>query len=309
MTGLIRIGTRGSKLALVQAERVKNVLRERFTGLKIETVVIKTKGDKILDSPLAKIGEKGLFIKEIEDALLRKEIDLAVHSLKDLPADLPGGLILGAVLKRDEVRDALISKNGKRLIELREEDTIATSSLRRKAQILNYNCNLALVDIRGNIDTRLNKMQEGHCTALVLAACGLERAGLREKITEYLDPEIMLPAAGQGIIGIEIRKDDELSEIVNRINHEATYRSAIAERAFLRKLEGGCQVPSGCLTAVRDRSCAITGLIADLEGKTVIRKKITGPLEDFTMLAEKLAEAILREGGATILAAIRDGNK
>lgn len=303
----IRIGTRGSKLALVQADRVKAELLERFPGLEIERVIIKTRGDKILDIPLARIGGKGLFIKEIEEALLQDEIDLAVHSLKDLPTSLPGRLILRAVLEREDPRDALVSLHGKSLEALSALDRIATSSLRRRSQLLVRDRSLRVIDIRGNIDTRLRKMEEGYCEALILAACGLKRVGLAGRITQYLEPEIMLPAVCQGIIGLETRREDEAVErMVSQINHPPTFLAAEAERAFLNTLEGGCQVPVACRTFVEKERVTIAGLIADPEGRTVIRKTTEGKPAAAARLARELAGSILKEGGAEILESIRE---
>ncbi len=303
----IRIGTRGSKLALVQADRVKAELLERFPDLEIERVIIKTRGDKILDTPLAKIGGKGLFIKEIEEALLQDEIDLAVHSLKDLPTSFPERLTLGAVLEREDPRDALVSLHGKRLKALSASDRIATSSLRRRSQLLGRNRSFRVVDIRGNIDTRLRKMEEGYCEALILAACGLKRLGLAGRITQYLEPEIMLPAVCQGIIGLEIRREDGAIEgMVSQINHPPTFLVAEAERAFLNTLEGGCQVPVACRALLEKERVTIAGLIADPEGRAVIRKTTEGKAEEAAQLGRELADSILKEGGAEILESIRE---
>ncbi len=311
----IKIGTRGSKLALVQAEIVKTGLKELFKDLNIELIIIKTKGDKILDSPLSQIGDKGLFIKELEEALLKKEIDMAVHSLKDMPADLPDSLVLGAVLKRGEVRDVLITNHGKFLNELTSEDTIATSSLRRKAQLLKYNPNLKIIDIRGNIDTRLKKMKLGLCDAIVLAGAGMERLGYDNEITEYLNPEIIMPAICQGIIGIEIRKDDKpILNLINSINHKETNICAYAERALLKKLQGGCQIPVGCISSIDKNKSdknyfQITGAVFDLEGKLMVKKNLSGTSETTIETSIQLANLILQDGGNIILKDIRAGQE
>ena len=305
----VRVGTRGSKLALIQAESLTRELEMSDPGLACELVVIKTRGDKILDSPLSSIVGKGLFITEIEEALLSGEIDLAVHSLKDLPTELPEDLELGAVLKREDARDALVSRSGKTLDEFSPEETIATSSLRRKAQLLHHNPDYRIVDIRGNIDTRLKKLENGACDALVLAASGLKRAGYANRITEYLDPELMVPAACQGVIGIEVRSNNqEVKSMMQAINHEATMSAVLGERAFLGVLEGGCQVPIGCLSGAHGEKIAITGLISDLDGRRVIRKKVSGNLQNGVQLARDLAEQMLSDGGSEILAEIRASN-
>ncbi len=307
--GRVRVGTRGSKLALIQAESLTRELEKSDPGLTCELVIIKTRGDRILDSPLSNIAGKGLFITEIEEALLSGEIDLAVHSLKDLPTDLPEDLELGAVLKREDARDALVSRSGKTLDEITPEETIATSSLRRKAQLLHCHSDYRIVDIRGNIDTRLKKLENGACDALVLAASGLKRAGYAHRITEYLDPDLVVPAACQGVIGIEVRRNnEEVENMMKAINHEATMRAARAERAFLGILEGGCQVPIGCFSGVSGGRFEMTGLISDLDGRRVVKKKASGNLNNAVQIARDLAEQILSEGGSEILEEIRASN-
>ncbi|RKX79595.1 MAG: hydroxymethylbilane synthase [Spirochaetes bacterium] len=318
------IGTRGSRLALIQAEKVKQALERVFQGksrdnnrlggdfssISIKIKTIKTRGDKRLDSPLSKIGEKGLFIREIEEALLSGEVDIAVHSLKDLPVQIPGGLKLGGVLKRDEPRDVLVSLKRKQLIDLEKGDTLATSSLRRKAQILYFNRELRIVDVRGNVDTRLRKLKEGLANALILAGAGLLRAGYEEEITEFIPMDIMLPAACQGIIAMETREDDPFcAEIVEAVTHSETFICAKAERAFLKIMEGGCQVPIGCYSQLNgtgiESKFSVTGLISDLEGKRLIRKSAMGAVPEAEKISAKLAEEILASGGVEILDEIR----
>lgn len=302
----IIIGTRGSKLALWQAETVKKELEKAHPQLLVEIEVIKTKGDKILDVSLSKIGDKGLFTKEIEQALLDCKIDLAVHSLKDLPTELPVDLILGGMLQRAEVRDVFLSKDGRKLSEFTAKDRIATSSLRRKAQLLSYNPELTIVDIRGNVDTRIQKMNDGHCDALIMAGAGIIRLGYEELITEILEPEIMLPAVSQGAIAIEIREDDVATQLlVDRISHEQTRLITLAERALLRELEGGCQVPVGCFSELDGDAYKLTGLVASTDGKTIIRKAFQSSLEEASEKAIELAQAILNDGGKEILDQIR----
>ena len=302
----IKIGTRGSKLALWQAEQVKSTISTAFPNLSVEIQVIKTKGDIILDVALSKIGDKGLFTKEIETALINGEVDLAVHSLKDLPTELPEGLVIGGMLPRGEVRDVLISKNGKKLCEMTENDRIATSSLRRKAQLLHYNPKLTIVDIRGNVDTRLKKMNDGHCDALIMAGAGIIRLGYENLITEFIAPEVILPAVSQGAVAIEIREDDEhIQRIIDAISDEQTWQTTMAERWLLRTLEGGCQVPVACFSETAGNQIKLTGLVADVDGKTVIRKAVSCPIEEASEKAIELAQSILDEGGKEILESIR----
>jgi hydroxymethylbilane synthase len=303
----VRIGTRGSRLALTQAEMVRSALNARFPGLQAEIMTIKTRGDRILDSPLSKIGGKGLFIREIEEALAAGRIELAVHSLKDLPTTLPGGLVLGGALAREDPRDALVSREGQALEELPDGERVGTSSLRRAAQLLSLRPGLRVVDLRGNVGTRLSKMEHGECDALILAACALDRAGLGGRISERLRPELMLPAACQGIIGIETRRDDRrTAELVAGINDHRSYQMAAAERTFLSRLEGGCQVPAGCLSAIEGENATIEGLVASLDGRRLIRRSRIGPAGQLAALAEELAEQMLAEGGGEILEGIRN---
>ena len=308
-TNPFRIGTRGSKLALYQANKVKSEVENRFPDLQAELVVIKTKGDKILDVSLSKIGGKGLFTKELEVALLMDEIDVAVHSLKDLPTFFPDGLKLGGVLKRAEVRDALISRNHKTLKQLTSNDTIATSSLRRKAQLLAYNPNLKIIDIRGNVDTRLQKMESGHCDAMIMASAGFQRLGLEDKITEIIDPEIIVPAVSQGAIGLETRENDpEVEKIVNAISDSQTMIVTKAERAFLRSIEGGCQIPVGAYSEIKEDEYIITGIVASLDGSTVLKHTAKGSVSEAQQLALQVSKSLLDQGAAKILEEIRSGN-
>ncbi|WP_299577608.1 hydroxymethylbilane synthase [uncultured Sunxiuqinia sp.] len=302
----IKIGTRGSKLALWQAETVKSELEKAHPNLQFELEIIKTKGDKILDVALSKIGDKGLFTKEIEQALYDNTIDLAVHSLKDLPTELPENLIIGGMLKRAEVRDVFISKDGRKLADFTAKDKIATSSLRRQSQLLHFNPDLQIVDIRGNVETRLKKMNDGHCDALIMAAAGILRLGYEDVITEMLDTEIMLPAISQGAIAIEIREDDERTQLLlDAITDEPTRATTLAERSLLRELEGGCQVPVGCFSEVKGDQIKLTGMVASLNGAKRIRKSIEASLEEASEKAIELAQAILDDGGKEILDSIR----
>lgn len=307
---IVKIGTRGSKLALYQAEKVKEALENKFSEINFKIEIIQTKGDKILDVALSKIGDKGLFTKEIENSMLRGETSMAVHSLKDLPTVLPQNLCLGGVLARGEFRDALVSKNGKKLNELTEKDIIATSSLRRKAQLLSMNPGFNIVDIRGNVITRLKKMDEGHCDAMIMAAAGLQRIGLAERITEVLQPEEFIPAVSQGAIAIEIVENDtETARLVEAITHKPTLDAVLAERAFLNTLEGGCQIPIGCYTNINQNTFSITGFVADIDGTKKMIDTMSGQLSDAQQIAKQLAEKFIEQGAAKIIANIRDINK
>jgi hydroxymethylbilane synthase len=302
----IRIGTRGSQLALYQANLTKKLLLEKFPEATVEITIIKTKGDKILDVALSKIGDKGLFTKELETALLENEVDIAVHSLKDLPTTLPEGLKLGAVLERGEFRDALVSKDGRKLSELNGNDIIATSSLRRQAGLLRQNKNFKIVDIRGNVETRLRKMEDGYCDAMIMAAAGLQRLNLEKYITEIIDPEVIIPATSQGVIAVESRNDDSrIDSYLNEINHPATWKAIEAERGFLRKIEGGCQVPVGCFTKTEGNSISITGFVAAIDGSEYLSDSETGLQENAELTGVKLAEKLIAKGASRILSDIR----
>ena len=303
---IIRIGTRGSQLALYQANLTKKLLLEKFPEAIVEITIIKTKGDKILDVALSKIGDKGLFTKELETALLENEVDIAVHSLKDLPTTLPAGLKLGAVLERGEFRDALVCKNGRKLSELTENDVIATSSLRRQAGLLRQNKNFKIVDIRGNVETRLRKMEDGYCDAMIMAAAGLQRLNLEKYITEIIDPEVIIPATSQGVIAVESRNDDSrIDSYLSEINHPATWKAIEAERGFLRKIEGGCQVPVGCFTKTEENSISITGFVAAIDGSEYLSDSETGLQENAELTGVKLAEKLIAKGASRILSDIR----
>lgn len=304
---LIRIGTRGSRLALYQAEQVQVKISAVHPEINTEVVIIKTKGDKILDVALSKIGDKGLFTKELERELNNEKIDMAVHSLKDLPTELPESFRIGAVLERADFRDALVSRDHKKLKELSGNNRIGTSSLRRQASLLHLNKDLQIVDIRGNINTRLRKMEEGYCDAIVMAAAGLVRLGLEEHITEILNPETFVPAVSQGVIAVETRKNDQyINEICEKLNHQQTWLACIMERAFLKTLEGGCQVPAGCFTRLEDSSVSITGFVASPDGKIYIKEQLTGPFGEYEELGRQLAEKLLATGGDRILKEIRN---
>jgi len=298
----LRIGTRASQLALFQANWVKEKLEQAHSPLRVTLVKIKTTGDKIQDVPLAKIGGKGLFVKEIEEALLAKKIDLAVHSIKDVPTEFPEGLHLSVITKREDPRDAFISREGISLKELPQGAKIGTSSLRRQAQLLHSRCDLELIPLRGNLDTRLKKLNTLGIDGIVLACAGLKRLGLDEKITEILPIDISLPAIGQGALGIETRVgDEEVEEKIRFLNDPDSSIAITAERAFLKRLGGGCQVPIAAFGRIMDPVLQIDGLVGTIDGKRLIRHRIEGPIERAEALGVELAEILLKKGAGEIL--------
>jgi hydroxymethylbilane synthase (EC 2.5.1.61) len=295
---LLRLGTRKSKLALWQANFVKEKLEA--LGCKVELVPITTTGDKILDAPLAKIGGKGLFVKEIENALLAGEIDLAVHSLKDVPMVIPEGLTLSAITEREEPYDVLISRNGNKLEELPSGAVVGTSSLRRQVQIKRRRKDLRVEILRGNVDTRLRKLKEGLYDAIVLAYAGVKRMGLSGEISQIL--EDFIPAVGQGSLAIETRAEDErVINFVKVLNHGESWLRAVCERAFLRELQGGCQVPIGAYAWIEGDRIKIKGFISDLEGERFLEGYEEGSLQEAEGVGKRLAQRLLREGGEEIL--------
>lgn len=300
------IGTRASALALWQAHWVRDNLARRFPQCKIEIRHIVTTGDKIQDVPLAKIGGKALFTKEIETAMLRGEIDLAVHSMKDIPTVLPTGLVIAAVTERMHPGDALISPNYKTLDKLPQGARIGTSSLRRRAQIRACRPDLTIVELRGNVDTRIKKIQTEALDGIILAAAGLHRLGLDGHITQMLPMKVCLPAVGQGALAVETRRDDEeVVSMVKTLEHQATRLAVTAERAMLDELEGGCQVPCGALARLEGDCLHMEALIADLDGKVSIREIMTGPFQQPADLGRKMARSLLERGGREILARLR----
>lgn len=306
---ILRIGTRGSMLALQQSNHVKESLESLWPGLRIELQIIKTTGDKILDVPLAKVGGKGLFVKEIEDALLAREVDMAVHSVKDVPALLPDGLIIGAIPRREDPRDVLILRNGSKLTDLPQGAKAGTSSLRRRAQLLRLRPDLQVENLRGNLDTRLRKLQEGMYDAIMLAAAGLHRLGWKDRITVYLDPSEFVPAIGQGAVGIEVRADDEaVREKLAPLHHPDTAVAVEAERSLLKELEGGCQVPIGGHARVEGDELELTGLVASLDGKEVFRITERGPRAAAKDLGIEVARRLLNTGARRILDELCQGD-
>ena len=301
----IKIGTRGSLLAKTQSTWVKKQIEAEHPDVSVELVIIVTKGDKILDVPLAKVGGKGLFVKEIEEALLRKDVDLAVHSMKDVPAELPEELHLGIIPVRENPHDAFISSKYASLADLPQGSTVGTSSLRRRAQLAALRPDLEIVDLRGNLDTRLRKLDEGQFQAIILAAAGLNRLGMSSRATGYFTSEEMLPAVGQGSLGIELRKDDtELLVGLQFLNDTKTTTAVVAERAFLYRLEGGCQVPIGAFAEVSEDQVKLTGMVASVDGKVVLKESMTGPVAEAYDLGTGLANKLLDMGGREILAEV-----
>ncbi len=297
---MLTIGSRGSQLALWQARWIQ--ARLQGFGMESRIQVIHTTGDKITDVALSKVGTKGLFTKEIEEALLDRSIDLAVHSLKDMPTELPAGLILAAIPEREDPRDAIV---GARLSELKNGAHVGTSSLRRAAQLRVLRPDLQISDIRGNLDTRLRKLDEGKYDAIVLASAGLRRLGWQERITELLEPDVMCPAVGQGALAVETRDDSgEAREICRRLEHVDTRIAVTAERAVLAALGGGCQVPIGAHATLDGGAIQIRAIVVSPDGAQVIRKQAGGNASDAARLGRVLGDQLLAEGGARILEAV-----
>jgi len=302
---VFRIGTRGSQLALAQSRWVKERIEETHPHVRVELVRIKTTGDKILDSPLSKIGGKGLFVKEIEEALIEKRIHLAVHSMKDVPAELPEALTLCAFPERVDPRDALISLGDRTLDQLHQAAKVGTSSLRRAAQLRHIRPDLDLVPLRGNVDTRLRKLTSADISAIILATAGLRRLGFEDRITQIISTEQVLPAIGQGALGLETRRDDtETISLIHFLNHSPTEIAVKAERAFLKRLQGGCQVPIAGFAHLEDESVHLTGMVAELDGTALLRDKITGPVNQAEDLGTTLAGRLLAQGADKILTRI-----
>jgi hydroxymethylbilane synthase len=302
---ILRIGTRGSKLALVQSEWVRAKVEERYPDVKVDLIRITTKGDKILDSPLSKIGSKGLFVKEIEDALLRKEVDIAVHSMKDLPTELPDFVHLPIFPEREDPHDALISIDNRTLGDLPEASTVGTSSLRRSAQLLHLRSDLDVVPLRGNVDTRLRKLESGDLQAIMLAVAGLSRLGLSARISHIFSSDELLPAIGQGALGLEIRKDDaKVWELLRFLNHEPTEATIKAERAFLKELGGGCQAPIAAYGCLYGDGLILKGMVAELDGTRVLRDEVRGERDSPEDIGITLAGKLLSAGADQILECI-----
>jgi hydroxymethylbilane synthase len=301
------IGTRGSELALWQTNWVKDKLQKSFPSFSFETKIIKTKGDKILDSSLSKIGDKGLFTREIEKLLLSGDIDLAIHSLKDLPTVLPEGLSIGAVSERIDQRDMLISKKYESIDDLPQGARVATGSLRRKSQLLNYRPDLNVVDIRGNLNSRFRKFDEPDIDAMILAYAGVNRLAIDGYIRTIIPTDIMLPATCQGIMAVEVReKDKDVMDVVKVINNKHSEIESKAERSFLNRLEGGCQIPVGVFSKSAEFSMYMEGMVGTLDGRIVIRERIIGNDSKPEELGHNLALMILEKGAKPILDEIRN---
>jgi len=302
MPRTITIGTRGSKLALWQADWVKSSLQSTHPSLPVDIVIIKTKGDKILDVPLAKVGGKGLFVKEIEEALLDGRIDLAVHSMKDMPSVIPPGLCIGAVPDRETHNDVIVSKSGSPFAELVSGAKIGTSSLRRAAQLRHARPDIEIVPLRGNLDTRLLKVQAGNLDAIVVAAAGMKRLKMTQQITEYLDESIMLPAVAQGALCVETRDDDtDTRELIKKLDHPETRAAVLGERAFLSRLGGSCQVPIAGYGKRADDRYVLKGLVADPDGSVMIKDALSGDMAQTEQIGTALAEQLLARGAGEIL--------
>ena len=302
----LRVGTRGSELALAQTRGVVTSLKQRHPGLEIEIETIRTQGDMVTDVPLSLMGDRGLFIKEIESALLDGTVDFAVHSMKDLPTELPTGLILAAVTERLDRRDMLIARKAGSLETLPRDGTLATGSLRRRSQVLAARPDLRIVELRGNITTRLRKFSQSRWDAMVLASAGLVRLGVAEHVFTPIPTDQMLPAVGQGALGLEARADDrEVLQYLSDLDHHETSFQVEAERALLRRLQGGCQVPIGASCTLLDHRLVLEAYIGTPDGRRHLRRKVEGSKEKPRELGESLARQMLREGGSEILDEVR----
>lgn len=307
MSGKFVIGSRGSELALWQANFVKSSLENFFPEDQFEIKIIRTTGDEVLDTALSKIGDKGLFTRQIEAELLAGTIDMAVHSLKDLQTLHPEGLVIGAVCERETPNDVFVSKTGGSIGDLPEGAAVATGSLRRRSQLLHYRPDLRIEEIRGNIPTRLKKFDESDLDGMILAYAGIHRLGLGDRISQLVPFDIMLPAVGQGAVAIEIRKQDErATNIVSKLDDRVTHLCVTAERAFLRKLEGGCQVPIGALATLDGDNLTLEGMVGGLDGAVVIRRSISGDTKDAESLGIRLADTLIAMGARELLDTTRE---
>jgi hydroxymethylbilane synthase len=302
---VIRIGTRASQLALAQALWVGNRISDRYPDTKVEIVKIRTRGDRIIDRPLSSIGGKGLFVKEIEEALKRDDIDVAVHSLKDVPAEIPEDLHIGIIPEREDPHDVIISRNDIVLNHLPQRSSIGTSSLRRTAQLLHYRPDLNVIPLRGNLDTRLRKLHTEDLQAIIIAAAGLRRVGLSERITQSLPFGVMLPAIGQGALGLELRRDDhKVKSFLEFLDHYPTRLAVEAERSFLLELRGGCELPVGAHAVLDGKVVYLDALVASPDGKRVFRNSMEGPADEAELIGARLARMLLNSGAQQIIDAI-----
>jgi len=302
-TRTLRIGTRASALALWQANWVKDELEKRYPDLDVSLTKIKTQGDKILDVPLAMVGGKGLFVKEIQEAMLRNEVDIAVHSMKDVPTFFPDGTGLRCITEREDPRDIAILRPGYTSFSaIRQNGRIGTSSLRRKAQLLNLRPDLEMVDIRGNVQTRIKKLEDDNLDAVILAAAGMHRLGFTDQIGEYFDPKVCLPAIGQGALGLESRLDDTVTnDLIDFFNHPPTSYAVTAERAVLSTLEGGCQVPIAAFGTVSGDQLELTGLVSDVLGQKMLKETMSCHVDQAVETGVALAKKLLEQGAGEIL--------
>ncbi|WP_338365192.1 hydroxymethylbilane synthase [uncultured Pseudoalteromonas sp.] len=304
-TKLVRIATRKSALALWQAEFVKAQLEHFHSDVRVELVPMSTQGDIILDTPLAKIGGKGLFVKELEQAMLDGRADIAVHSMKDVPVEFPQGLALHTICEREDPRDAFVSNNYATLSDLPKGAVVGTSSLRRQCQIRAMRPDLVIKDLRGNVNTRLAKLDDGQYDAIILAAAGLLRLKMDERIADYIEPEVSLPANGQGAVGIECRVDDEVTKaLLAPLEHNQTRIRVNAERAMNRHLEGGCQVPIGAYALVDGEQVHLRGLVGAVDGSEILYDEVTGHINDAEAIGVELAKKLLAQGADKILAEV-----
>lgn len=289
-------------MALTQTNWVAGLIRERFPELTVEIVVIKTTGDIMQDVSLVQIGGKGVFVKEIEEALLNGRIDLAVHSMKDVPAEIPAGLEIAITPEREDPRDVLISRGNTKVEEMSRGARIGTGSLRRGYQLLNSLPDIEIVPLRGNLDTRIKKIETDNLAGVIVAASGLKRMGWAGRVSQYLSVEFMLPAVGQGVLGLELRsQDDETREVVSFLNHETTWLEVGAERAFLKRLGGGCQLPIAAYGKRQGDQLWVRGLVGGMDGQVMLREEVSGPLTSGQALGETLADKILARGARELL--------
>ncbi|WP_372626815.1 hydroxymethylbilane synthase [Arsukibacterium sp.] len=309
MSQIVRIATRKSALALWQAEFVKAELIRHHPALQVELVPMSTQGDKILDTPLAKIGGKGLFVKELETAILDGRADIAVHSIKDVPVAFPDGLVLQTICQREDPRDAFVSNQFQQLEQLPYGAVVGTSSLRRQCQLKALRPDLTVRDLRGNVNTRLAKLDNGEFAAIILAAAGLIRLGFADRIASYIEPEQSLPANGQGAVGIECRSSDTaIQQLLAPLEHQATRYCVLAERAMNRRLQGGCQVPIGAFATLNGEQLHLRGLVGSLDGEQIIRGEITGEAAQAEQLGLAVAEQLLAQGAGVILQQVYQAN-
>ncbi len=310
MKNTIRIGTRGSQLALWQANFIKSRIETLFPDLEVALTIIKTTGDRITDRPLAMVGGKGLFVKEIENALLNRDIDLAVHSMKDMPGELPEGLVVGAIPERENPFDVLISKDNLLLADYKKGAKVGTSSLRRASQIKHFRPDVTIASIRGNLDTRIKKLKSGEYDAIVLAAAGLRRLQQENEITEYLDDTVMVPAVGQGALCIETRKDDkDITAIMEKLDHYHTRVCVTGERAFLKQIEGSCHIPVACFGKIVNDTVLLTAVVASEDGKELIKEQVTSAMHQVETSGKLLADKVLEKGGENILEQLNTNDK